>query len=95
MTITFYRNNTNPNKYVAVKRYPDGHYYYCPFMYHQHVPHYPHGLLNTIGQKRFTYHRCTLSRFLFDIIYIDYTPVTLYISSKVNTFIPTRKEVTT
>ena len=87
MTITYYRNKDNENKYIAVKRTKDGHYYYFPFMYHKKAKFYPYGLLNPIDSKRQCYHRCTLSRFIIPIVHSDYEKLSgLYISSKVNTF---------
>ena len=69
MRILLYRNNRNPNKYIAVKHYrKSGQYYFCPFMYSPDT-----AVINFIGQRnrRYTRFRIT-SVWTQEVLYTDY-----------------------
>ena len=59
--ISLYQNKKNPNKFIELKRYPDGHYYWLEYM---HWVNSATGdeITNYIGGKRFA--RVTTSTFI-------------------------------
>lgn len=59
--ISIYQNKYNPNKFIELKRYPDGHYYWRQYM------HWVNGatgddIINYTGGKRFS--RVTTQTFI-------------------------------
>ena len=75
-----FQNNRNRSKYIMVKRYTDGHYYYCPFMYFDETE-----VLNVIGQRHRLFRRFRIhSTWTKEVLDEDYhlTPMTETIHTK-------------